>query len=147
LTALRQNSRALRGVETLVVGNHDAFAFVEIIKRLQTGAIVALLVDRPPPRTAVNIKLFGKDFAASIAAAELARASGCAILPCRMVRDGENYCAEILPEIIYDRAMIGSREGRIELTQKMMTAFEPIIRENAEQWYHFVPAWPEQELK
>ncbi len=144
LTALRQNSRAQRGVETLVVGDHDAFAFVEIIKRLQNGAIVALLVDRPPPHTAVNVKLFGKDFPASIAAAELARASGCAILPCIMVRNGAHYRAEIFPEINYDRAAIGSREGRIQLTQKMMTAFEPLIRENAEQWYHFVPVWPEE---
>ena len=42
-----------RGVETLVVGT-DAFAFMEIIKRLQTGATVALLVDRPPAATAVT---------------------------------------------------------------------------------------------
>ncbi len=51
LTELRQNSRRLRGVETLVVGE-DMFAFVEIIRRLQAGATVALLVDRPPaPRS------------------------------------------------------------------------------------------------
>jgi KDO2-lipid IV(A) lauroyltransferase len=141
LTALRQNSRAQRGVETLVVGHHDAFAFVEIIKRLQAGAIVALLVDRPPPHTAVTVKLFGNDFPASIAAAELARASGCAILPCCIVRDGEHYRAEILPEIDYDRAAIGERGERIQLTQKIITAFEPAIRKNAEQWYHFVNVW------
>lgn len=141
LTALRQNSRAQRGVETLVVGNHDAFAFVEIIKRLQAGAIVALLVDRPPAHTAVMVKLFGKDFPASIAAAELARTSGCAILPCCIVRSEGTYRAEILPEIPYDRAVIGHREERIQLTQRMMTAFEPMIRENAEQWYHFVSVW------
>src|SRR5207248_11732726 len=72
LTAMRQSSRARYGVETLVVGDDNAFAAVEIIKRLQAGAIIALLVDRPPAHTAVTVKLFGKDFAASIAAAELA---------------------------------------------------------------------------
>ena len=55
LTELRQRSRALRGVETLVVGE-DAFAFIEIIKRLQAGATVALLLDRPPAPTAVNVE-------------------------------------------------------------------------------------------
>ena len=86
LTELRQTfPRALRGIETLVVGE-DAFAFVEIIKRLQEGATVALLVDRPPAPTAVNVDLFGKPFPASIAAAELARASGCAIVPAYIVR-------------------------------------------------------------
>ncbi len=85
LTELRQSSRARRGVETLVVGE-DAFAFVEIIRRLQEGATVALLVDRPPAPTAVEVKLFGRKFPASIAAAELARASGCAIVPGYIVR-------------------------------------------------------------
>jgi len=146
LTELRQNSRTQRGVETLVVGNHDAFAFVEIIKRLQAGAIVALLVDRPPAHTAVNVKLFGKDFPASIAAAELARASGCAILPCSIIRGRDGYRAQILPEVIYDRAVIGHREERIQLTQQILRAFELVIRENAAQWYHFVPVWPEEKL-
>ena len=36
---------------------------------LTFGATVALLVDRPPAATAVNVKLFGRNFAASIAAA------------------------------------------------------------------------------
>ncbi len=144
LTALRQASRARWGVETLVVGN-DAFAILEIIKRLQAGATVALLVDRPPAPTAVKVKLFNQDFAASIAAAELARASGCAIVPTLIVRGPEGYRAQILPEIAYDRAQIRDRSGRIRLTQEMLRAFEPAIRQYAAQWYHFVPIWPPEE--
>ncbi len=143
LTAMRQASRARWGVETLVVGK-DAFVIVEIIKRLQAGATVALLVDRPPAPTAANVKLFGRDFAASIAAAELARASGCAIVPTFIVREPGGYRAQILPEIVYDRAAIGNRESRIGLTQEILRAFEPAIRQYAAQWYHFVPIWPER---
>ncbi|MBU6408745.1 MAG: MMPL family transporter [Verrucomicrobia bacterium] len=142
LTALRQASRSRRGVETLVVGHHDAFAFVEVIKRLEAGAVVALLVDRPPAHAVVNVTLFGRDFPASIAAAELARASGCAILPCCILHGPDGYQAQVLPEIVYDRAAIGHRQERIQLTQRILQVFEPIIRKNAEQWYHFVPVWP-----
>lgn len=141
LTRMRQASRTLRGVETLVVGE-DAFAFVEIIKRLQAGATVALLVDRPPPATAVNVELFGRPFPASIAAAELARASGCAIVPGVIVRQPNGYAATIMPEIVYDRAGIGDRAARIRLTQEILRAFEHAIRQHVEQWYHFVPLWP-----
>ncbi len=141
LTQLRQNSRARRGIETFVVGE-DAFAFVEIIKRLQDGATVALLVDRPPASTAVTVELFGRPFRASIAAAELARASGCAIIPTYVVREGNGYQAHLLPEIRYDRAAIGDRTSRIQLTQQILRAFEPAIRQYVEQWYHFVPIWP-----
>ncbi|HZI33214.1 MAG TPA: lysophospholipid acyltransferase family protein, partial [Candidatus Binatia bacterium] len=144
LTTMREASRARWGVETLVVGK-DAFAFVEIIKRLQAGATVALLVDRPPAPTAVNVELFGKNFAASIAAAELARASGCALVPTYIAREPGGYRAQILPEIHYDRTAIGNRELRIQLTQEILRAFEPAIRQYAAQWYHFVPIWPNVE--
>jgi predicted RND superfamily exporter protein/lauroyl/myristoyl acyltransferase len=146
LTATRQASRALRGVETIVVGQ-DVFAFIEIVKRLQQGATVALLVDRPPPPTAVSVTLFGRPFPASIAAAELARASGCAIVPTYIVRGPGGYRAQILPEIPYDRARIGTRESRIQLTQEILRAFEPVIRQHATQWFHFVPVWPVDQVK
>ena len=142
LTRMRQASRLQRGVETLVVGE-DAFAFVEIIQRLQAGATVALLVDRPPPASAVNVELFGRPFPASMAVAELARASGCAIVPGVIVRQAHSYAATIMPEIVYDRAAIGDRATRLQLTQEILRAFEPAIRQHVEQWYHFVPLWPE----
>lgn len=144
LTQMRLASRARRGIETIVVGE-DAFAFIEIIKRLQAGATVALLVDRPPAPKAVPVELFGRPIQASNAAAELARASGCAIVPGVIVRQPGGYAANILPEIRYDRAAIGHRDGRIRLTQEILRAFEPAIRQHLNQWYHFVPVWPTQE--
>jgi len=143
LTQVRQASRAQLGIQTLVIGK-DAFAFVEIIKRLQQGSSVALLLDRPPPPTAVSVELFGRPFQASIAAAELARASGCAIVPVYIVRKDRGYSAHVLPEATYDRAALNNREARIQFTQEIIRLFEPVIRQHATQWYHFVPLWPEQ---
>ena len=79
LTELRKASRARWGIETFVVGS-GGFDFVEIIKRLQGGENVALLIDRPPAAKAISVRLFNRPFRASVAAAELARASGCALL-------------------------------------------------------------------
>ena len=146
LTQIRMASRARWGIETLVVGN-DGFAFVEIIKRLQSGAIVAMLIDRPPAPSAVTVELFGRPFQASIAAAELARASGCALLGVTLTRSGAGYTAHVLPEITYDRRALGTREARRELTGKILRAFEPEIRQHLDQWYHFVPIWPAKNPK
>jgi lauroyl/myristoyl acyltransferase len=88
------------------------------------------------------VELFGRPFQASIAVAELARASGCAIVLAFAVRKSGSYYARILPEIRYDRAAIGDRAARIRLTQEILRAFEPAIRQYPEQWYHFVPIWP-----
>ncbi|MEO5803786.1 MAG: lysophospholipid acyltransferase family protein [Verrucomicrobiota bacterium] len=141
LTEMRQAARAKWGIETLVIGKNP-FAFVEIIRRLEDGATVALLVDRPPSSSAVMTQLFGKPFAASVAAAELARASGCVLLPVYLPRVTNGYAAHILPEISYNRPGLRSVEARQKLTQQIVDAFEQPIREHLDQWYHFVPIWP-----
>jgi len=103
---------------------------------------VALLVDRPPETSAVMVELFGRKFSASIAAAELARASGCVLLPVYLPRTDRGYAAHVLPEIPYDRSALRSREARHKLTEEIMRAFAPAIRQHLDQWYHFVPIWP-----
>jgi uncharacterized protein len=139
-TELRQASRARWNIDTLVVGE-DPFAFVEIIRRLENGATVALLVDRPPAPSSIDVTLFGRPFAASIAAAELARATGCVLLPVYLPRNEQGYSAHILPPIQYERAALRDRAARQKLTQEIMRAFEPVIRQHLDQWYHFVPIW------
>ncbi|MDB6028615.1 MAG: Lipid biosynthesis acyltransferase [Verrucomicrobiales bacterium] len=140
LTEMRKASRERWGIETLVLGR-DTFAFVEIMRRLESGATVALLVDRPPVNTATTVELFGQPFASSISAAELARATNCILLPVYLPRIGEKYAAHILPQIPYDRPALRQPEARQKLTQEIMRAFEPVIRQHIEQWYHFVPIW------
>lgn len=140
LTEMRQAARARWGIETLVIGR-DPFAFVEIIRRLESGATIALLVDRPPKTSAVEVELFGQPFAASIAVAELARATGCELLPVYLVREATGYAARIQERIPYERAILRDRNARQQLTQRVIDVFAPAIREHVDQWYHFVPVW------
>jgi lauroyl/myristoyl acyltransferase len=141
LTELRQAARARWGVETLALGE-DPFGVVDIIRRLEANHAVALLMDRPPDATAATVKLFGRPFRASTSAAELARASGCAILPVVLPRTARGYRACLLPEVPYDRAALRDPAARLELTQRILSAFEPALRLYLNQWYHFVPVWP-----
>lgn len=141
LTELRRAARQRWGVETLVIGR-DPFAFIDIIRRLQEGATVAMLVDRPPVPSRVEVEFAGRPFFASLAPAELARASGCALIGVHVVAQAGGYAADVLPEFTYDRRELGEREARRALTGRIMRAFEPIIRAHADQWYHFVPIWP-----
>jgi lauroyl/myristoyl acyltransferase len=145
-TELRKAARARWGIKTFVIGN-SPFAFVELIRQLESGAAVALLMDRPAAQSAVTTKLFGHRFPASIAAAELARATGCALLPVCLPRSKSGYSVEMLPEIHYDRVSLGSREARGNLTQDIMRQFEPVIRRYADQWFHFVPVWEKEEVR
>jgi predicted exporter/lauroyl/myristoyl acyltransferase len=143
LTGMRAQARARLGVDTLVVGA-DPFAFVGVIQRLQAGGVVALLVDRPPAGHGVEVEFLGRRILASPAAAELARATGAVILPVFVVRDGECYRAHALPIVEYERRALGSREDRVALTGRVLREFEPIVRRHPDQWFHFVPVWPEE---
>lgn len=140
LTQLRRQSRARWNIDTLVIRN-DPFAFLEVIRKLEAGAVVALLIDRPPVPTAIDVTLFGRPFPASIAAAELARATGCTLLPVYLPSAGDGYEAHILPPVPYDRASLRDREARRHLTQEILRRFEPVISRHPDQWYHFVPIW------
>jgi KDO2-lipid IV(A) lauroyltransferase len=141
LTDLRIASRRRFGVETLIIGE-DNFSFVEVIKRLQAGAALAISLDRPPARGGVPVELFGRPFEAPLAAAELARASGCALIGVTIIRRRAGYAVKVLPEFAYDRKALGNREVRRELTRQILRAFEPQIRQDIDQWYQFVPIWP-----
>ena len=143
LTEMRKAARARYGVDTLIIGE-DNFAFVEVIKQLQAGADLAVSLDRPPDRGGVPVEFFGHPFEASLAAAELARASGCALVGVTIVRRPDGYAVKVLPEFTYDRKALGNREARRELTQQILRAFEPEIRKDIDQWYQFTPIWPRQ---
>jgi lauroyl/myristoyl acyltransferase len=88
------------------------------------------------------VELFGRPFEAPVAAAELARASGCALIGVTIVRRRAGYAVKVLPEFAYDRKALGDREVRRELTRQILRAFEPQIRQDIDQWYQFVPIWP-----
>ena len=141
LTAVRAASRARWGMQTLVIGQ-DSFALVEVVKRLDAGAAMAIAIDRPAERNGVLVEWFGHPFRASSVAVELARASGCALVGVTFVRRDDRLVAKVLPEFTYDRQKLGGRDARQELTQQILRAFEPQIREHLDQWYHFVPIWP-----
>jgi predicted RND superfamily exporter protein/predicted LPLAT superfamily acyltransferase len=143
-TELRAAARSRHGIDTLVVGS-DPFAFVQVIQRLQAGGVVALLVDRPPETSAAEVEFCGRPFRASIAAAELARTTGCVVLPVFVVHEAGGYRAHALPPVDYDRRALGSREARREFTGRILRVFEPSIRQFAEQWFHFVPVWKDAE--
>ena len=125
----------------------DPFAFVEVMRRLQDGGVVALLMDRPAAARAVEVEFFGRPCLASIAAAELARATGCVVLPVFVVREGDGHIARTLAPVEHDRRELGDRAARARFTGRILRAFEPAVRTFSTQWFHFVPVWPAVESR
>jgi len=66
-------------------------------------------------------------------------------LPVYLPRRGNTYEAHVLQEIPYDRAALRDAAVRQQLTQEIVTAFEPVIQQHIEQWYQFIPLWHKEE--
>lgn len=140
LTAARSAARLAHGIKTLVVGS-DPFSFVEVVRQLQSGGNIAALIDRPNPGNGLAVSLCGRQLLVSPGPAELARASGCAVLPVYIVRGSSGYEATILPRIPYNRAQLRNPEAKQQFTTDLMRAFEPALKRYPDQWYQFVPVW------
>lgn len=148
LTRVRQEARARRGVETLVIGE-DPFAFVTVIQRLQAGHVVALLLDRPMGGNTMTLQMSaGRDgrepqrvIKLSLAAAELARATNCLVVPVWVVRVANRYEARLKPPVAYTRENLNTRLGREQWTASLFKAFEEPLKAHPDQWFHFVPIW------
>ena len=140
LTLMREQYRARRGIHTIRIGR-SPFAFIDILDALRRNEIVAMLVERPYPRAAVQVEFFGKPAMFSNGPVVLAMTTGAAILPGFVWRgDNGRYLARVLDAVPLESFEDRARTIRHN-TQKIAKAFEGMIREHPDQWYNFVPIW------
>jgi len=133
LTRWRAEYRQRHGVRTVAIGS-DRFAFVEIVKALQRGEAVALLVDRPVPDAAERVQMFERPVWFSNGPSALHKITGAPVLPVFMLEQPDGrYQPSALPMV----AMDTNATGHYENTQRLADAFEPVIRAHPEQWYQF----------
>lgn len=86
-------------------------------------------------------EFFGRTFRVSRAPLELARATGCAVVPVYVVRAVAGYRAEVLEPVEYERGALRDPARGREFLREILRAFEPVVRQHATQWFHFVDVW------
>lgn len=136
LTAWRAATRARWGMETIEIATEDQFAFLEVVRHLDAGKLVAALVDRPNATKTHRVRLPGgaADFAGAILL--LALAQKCPVLPVTTVRlSSGGYRVEAHAPFFVERG-----EGFLEAgCQRLADTFAPVLAAHPEQWFHFVP--------
>lgn len=142
LTRWRDAYRRQVGIRTHPVGPGHDFAFVELIRTLRAGGIVAMLVDRPYAGSGVPVEFFGRRAEFSSAPGLLWQHTGAAVIPAFVLHNESNgYTAFAQAPIAFTK----STEPRADLvanTQLLATHFEHVIRKHPEQWSNYVPIWP-----
>jgi len=141
LTRWRDAYRRQVGIRTNAVGPGHDFAFVEMIRTLRAGEIVAMLVDRPYAGSGVAVEFFGRTAEFSTAPALLWQHTGAAIVPA-FVLHNENgrYTAFAQAPLEFTK----TSDARADLaanTQLLATHFEHVIRKHPDQWFNYVPIW------
>jgi lauroyl/myristoyl acyltransferase len=142
LTRWRDAYRRQVGIQTNAVGPGHDFAFVELIRTLRAGGIVAMLVDRPYSGSGVPVEFFGRRTEFSSAPALLWQHTGAAVVPAFVLHnESGRYTAFAQAPLAFSK----STEPRADLaanTQLLASHFEHVIRKHPEQWFNYVPIWP-----
>jgi KDO2-lipid IV(A) lauroyltransferase len=117
----------------------------QILRVLQQGGMVAILVDRPMHEgEGVPVEFFGRRCYVPGGVAQLALLSGAAIFPGFAYYDkrfSSTYYTRVLPHFFAART--GDRAAdAVTTTQRIYNALETVIRPRPAQWAMFRPFWP-----
>jgi KDO2-lipid IV(A) lauroyltransferase len=142
LTRWRDEYRRRLGIKTVTVGQGREFAFLELIKVLERGECVAMLVDRPYFGSGSPVNFFGREVEFSSAPALLWQHTGAAVLPVFVVRHRRSRYLSFAEPPLEMQAAPDKRTALRLNTQKIASVFESIIRRYPDQWFNYVPAFP-----
>jgi lauroyl/myristoyl acyltransferase len=107
--------------------------FGTLAVRLRAGGLVCLVSDRDLKETGVEVEFFGEK-ARVAATAALAVHTGAALMPTATWFEGDDWGAEIYPEIPVPES--GTRAEKVAvMSQQMAHVFEEAIAEHPQDWH------------
>lgn len=138
LTRWRAEFRGRWGVETVVVGN-DAFSAVEITRKLRSGAMVALLSDRPFDSNTVDVDLPHGRIPFSTAPVLLSLLSGAPIIAAGIWRDADGRFTIEASEPLRPQWLPEGREASLAhfTTRLAREGLVPLFARAPDQWHHY----------
>jgi KDO2-lipid IV(A) lauroyltransferase len=116
---------------------------VSLLRALRRGGMVAFVVDAGVKGVpSVPVTFFSRDTLFPEGPARLARLSGAPLVFGVTVRlPGGRYRAYVCPPVVSQRNHEADADVR-EMTQRLATMFEGLVRRHPAQWYAFREMWP-----
>ncbi|MGA2286146.1 MAG: lysophospholipid acyltransferase family protein [Dehalococcoidia bacterium] len=140
LMRLTQRLRAAHGHIFLPVSLNSA---KEAVRRLKSGGIVAILVDRDIQGHGLPVPLCGRPTPIPAGAVELATRTGADLVPCFVHRErGFRYHAQIGPPVPLVRSADTREDLRVNCAN-LMARFEEHLCADPGQWVVLESVWPE----
>lgn len=132
--------RASVGVTVLPAG--ESRTARELISGLKRGAVVGLIADRDVVGSGIEVEFFGETTLLPSGPAVLALRLGLPLaVGALFQRPGGRWHAVVRPPVEVDRTRNDPQSVR-DLTQRIASELEELIRIEPGQWHMFQPAWP-----
>jgi len=118
----------------------DPMAMMEIMKALNSGEVLAMLVDKPWDSRSVSVPFFGRPAPFPMGPVRLARLAGVPIFPAFCVWKRPREYVAILCDPIEVRGADGEEAERSALAA-LAKVIETQVAANLPVWFNFTPAW------
>ena len=128
------------GMEALALGNPDVMR--NLIDRLHSGGLVALLGDRDISRSGLQVEFFGEAASFPAGPAMLASLTGAPLYPVTMHYEGSRAIGVVHDQIEVPQYLPKS-ERVAHMTQQVARAFEVGIAQHPEDWHMLQNIWLE----
>ena len=117
----------------------------EVMRTMHRGELLALLIDVPEPGNTVTVDFFGMPTKVPEGPARIALHTGARVVPAGLVRvEGQDRMIRPVVDFSLRYSRTDDREADIQdLTQKIMSSLERLIRQHPDQWFRFQPMWPQ----
>jgi hypothetical protein len=118
-----------------------AGALRQVFTVLRGNGTVAIAIDRDLTGAGVPLQFFGEPTPIPLGVVDIAIRCNSALVPAWSVRHGGRLCLSAMPQIAYD--VNAPREAEVQrVARTVLAAFEPVIKQNADQWHVLDPIWP-----
>ncbi len=131
----------MRGTSGMEVILNDSRALKNIIRKLKTGEVFALLPDVRSRTEALKIDFLGGKANLGAGAALFARQANCPIFPAILRRKGWTKMEGKLFDPIYPNPAVDKAEDWQRMLQELMTLMDAEIRKTPEQYFWFNKRW------
>ena len=117
----------------------DPMAMMEILKALNQGEVLAMLVDKPWDSRSLEVPFFGRPSPFPVGPVRLARLAGVPIFPafCTWSRPRE-YVATLCDPVVVSGDGEEAERGALTALAKVI---EKQVAANLSVWFNFTPAW------
>jgi lauroyl/myristoyl acyltransferase len=114
----------------------------DLLERLQSGGVIALLCDRDLSGRGIPVTLFGEETTLPAGPISLAARTGAVVLPVGTYFDaGPGHTFVVHPPL--EIPDVPDQDQRVRVgTQRLADVVEMIVRRAPEQWHLIVPNWP-----